>query len=129
MPLTQAERAAGRKFRDGWMGKLAAMDSAVPCSPFIREYRHACLAAAGVSVAVRMREHYETSPEYWVCYCSAVGELGASFPHDDCDGGKVIAPAGLFAFIWNSGRCPHCSLAVRSLGRLVLASERPPEQR
>jgi hypothetical protein len=95
---------------------------------FIREYRHACAKRDGVSVAIQLREHYETSPQYWVCYCSVVAEfVPGSFPHRDCQGGKVITPDGFFAFIWLDGRCPHCRQRVRSQGRLVLASERGPE--
>lgn len=121
MSLTPSERKAGRLFRDGWLTKLAAMPPAVPCSPFIREYRHACPAAGGVSVAVRMREHPERSPEYWVCYCSAVAEQGRNFPHEDCQGGRVVAPEGLFVFTWVEGKCPKCSLTARSLqGRFAL---------
>jgi len=123
MALTKLEKAAGRAFRESWAARLAAKSAAAPCMEFIREYRHACPKRDGVSVAIALREHYETSPKYWVCYCSTVLE----HPHDDCQGGKEVTPAGFFAFIWLDGRCPHCRQRVRSEGRLVLAAERGPQ--
>lgn len=111
MSLTVAEKAAGRAFRDEWLGKLAAMPPAARCSSFIREYRHACDRNNGASVAVRMKEHYELSPMAFV----------GNPPSDPAPG--VFVPEGLFAFIWLDGNCA-CGLTVRSNGRLVLAAQR-----
>lgn len=117
MPLTELEKRAGKVFRALAQGKLTSSfaDGAefAPCDPHIREYRHDCAARGGVSWPLRLKEHTEDSPEYWVCYCSVVAPHGDTFPHDDCQGGKPVARAGLFSFTWTDGHC-KCGLTVRS---------------
>jgi hypothetical protein len=111
--LTADEKAAGRAFRDERLADLAALPPAARCSSFIREYRHSCPRSNGVSVAVRMKEHYELSPSVFI-----------GNPRSE-PGPGVFLPAGLFAFIWLDGTCT-CGLTVRSSGRIVLAAERGP---
>lgn len=127
MPLSPAEKTAGKLFRDAQQARLDVMPEAAPCAPFIREYRHDCPKNGGASTVLRLHERYEESPEYWVCYCSTVAEfVRYVFPHEDCQGGKPITPPGFFGFIWLEGTC-RCGLSVRSgRGRLVLKAARPP---
>lgn len=129
--LTEAERAAARAFRDAQQADLERSHETDPPSivvpPFVRNYRHPCAARGGRSVSFPVPEVYVWSPELWICYCSAVGELGDHFPHDDCDGGKVAAPARRFGFIYKQGHCSACKATARSrAGRLVDASFREP---
>lgn len=128
MSLTKAERVAGRVFRKSQQACLSAMQPAAPCSPYIREYRHSCPKNNGISVAIAMREHYDTSPHYVIYPDGSVIET-IGFALQAGPPGYVIVPPGLFAFIWLAGHCSSCHLAVRSSGRLVLAADRPPERR
>jgi len=137
MGLTDLQKKAGRVFLAARQAELDALNAAEPPGgngdPLHRVDRHGCRARGGASVGITLREHYETSPEYWVCYCGVIEPRGEFrvFPHDDCDGGKVAAAAGLLAWIWKDGRCldPDCGLVLRSTrGRLVLAASRPPRE-
>jgi hypothetical protein len=114
--LTELEKKAGTIFRDSMVARLtAAITPASPCDPHIREYRHDCAARGGTSWPLRLKEHTEVSPEYWVCACGKVEPKGEFrvFPHDDCDGGRLAVPAGRFTFTWLDGHC-KCGIVVRS---------------
>lgn len=133
MPLTAEEKAAGRAFRDARQAVLDARNAADPPGVFVlplwRVVRHECPAANGASVGITLREHCEPSPAYLACYCGAVGAAGGYFPHDDCDGSKVISAAGQFAFMWKEGKCSGsgCGLAVRTRrGRFIVTADRLP---
>ena len=137
--LTDLEKHAGRRWRERSQAALEKSHEDDPPTfvppPWLRHYRHNCELRGGRSTSMELKEKYVLSPELWVCYCSAVGELekdyspdahGCGFPHDDCDGGKVAAVKGRFAFIFKEGRC-GCGATARSrAGRLVDAYERPP---
>ena len=130
--LTDEEKRAGRLFRGQCQEALDQLNADDPphgaVLPFWRVVRHECEDAAGASVGITLREHRLASPPYRVCHCGTVGTDGPDFPHRDCDGGKVVAADGLFAFIWKEGRCAGCGRVVRSkAGRVVLAADRPPE--
>jgi hypothetical protein len=135
MPLSDVEKRAGRAFRDARQAVLDARNEQDPPGVFVlplwRVVRHECPAAGGASTGVILREACEPSPEYWACYCGAVAPLSPEvFPHEDCDGGKVIAVAGQFAFIWKEGKCSGagCGLAARTRrGRFVIAADRLPD--
>lgn len=125
------EKQAGKLFRAQCLADLQALDAPENvsfCPPYVVWYRHECRRRG--TWALFLREHRWTSPEYWVCYCGVVGQLGlGGFPHDDCDGGVVIAPEGMFAFIWREGRCDRCNKVVRSgTGRFCLAEGNPPDK-
>lgn len=130
--LSPAEKQAGRAFRDARQVALDARNAADPPGGVVSVYwrvpRHECPAAGGASIGITLRENYEPSPAYRVCYCGVVAPMSPDFPHHDCDGSKVLAADGLFAFIWKEGRCFGCGLAVRTkVGRFVVAADRPPE--
>lgn len=135
MTLTDLEKQAGRRFRDTRQAVLDELNRGYPAEgladPLLRVVRHQCPARRGASTGIALREHYETSAEYWVCYCGVIAPKGEFrvFPHDDCDGGKLVAAEGLFCFIWKDGRCPDCQLVLRSVtGRFDLPARRPPER-
>jgi hypothetical protein len=128
--LTPTEKKAGKAFREASQLILNDRNRQDPPGQFAvvfhRVVRHNCPAAAGVSTGTVLREHYEESPEYWVCYCGAVSTWSWHFPHWDCQGGKVAVAAGQFAWIWKEGKCSGCGLVVRTkLGRFVIAADRP----
>jgi hypothetical protein len=132
--LTPDEKQAGRLFRDVRQASLDQWNEADPpglrALVYWRVVRHECPAARGGSIGITLREVYEASPEMHQCYCGKVGMTGKNFPHRDCDGSKVISPAGQFAFIWKEGTCSGsgCGLVVRtSKGRFVLGTDRPAE--
>jgi hypothetical protein len=130
--LSPVEKKAGRVFREARQAALDARNAADPPGGFALVYwrvpRHECKAAGGASTGVTLRENYELSPAYRVCYCGVAAPQGPDFPHRDCDGGKVIAADGQFAFIWKEGRCSGCGLVVRTrTGRFVIAADRPPD--
>lgn len=130
--LTSVEKQAGRAFREASQVILSALNESSPpgqlALPLWRVVRHECPVAGGASIGIVLREHYEESPEYWACYCGTVSTWGTHFPHDHCDGGKVVSPAGQFAWIWKEGKCSGCGLAVRTgTGRFVIAADRPPD--
>jgi hypothetical protein len=130
--LSPAEKRAGRAFLANRQADLDARNAADPpggsASVYWRVPHHECTAAGGASKGITLRENYEPSPEYRVCYCGAVAPKGPDFPHHDCDGSKVVAADGQFAFIWKEGRCSGCGLTVRTTaGRFVIAADRPPE--
>jgi|GEM_PF-3364776 len=137
--LTAQERAAGRWFRDQCQLRLDELNRLDPPGspagplyvlPLWRVVRHDCIARAGASAGIALKERRWASPELWACYCSEIGPLvPESFPHRDCDGGKALAAGGLFAFVFREGRCgapAGCGLTARSRqGRVVLASDSP----
>jgi hypothetical protein len=132
--LTPAEKQAGRAFRDARQAGLDARNAASPPGEFAlavwRVFRHECPESSppGGSIGIVLRERYESSPAYGACYCGVTEVFGPEFPHWDCDGSKVYAADGLFAWIWKEGACSGCGLAVRSkTGRVVLAADRPPD--
>lgn len=133
MPLSVAEKRAGRAFRAAAQAVLDVRNEQAPPGVFVlplwRVVRHECLDAGGASIGIVLREHCEESPEYRACYCGTVAPaVPGTFPHWDCDGSKVVSPAGQFAWIWKEGRCSGCGLAVRSgTGRFVIAADRLPE--
>ena len=125
---------AGRAFRDARQRALDVLNLASPPDAYVmtfwRVVRHGCPAARGASIGVTLRERYELSPQYRACYCGQVEEVvvPGSFPHRDCDGSKVVAAAGQFAWIWKEGKCSGCELAVRvRRGFFVIAADRPPD--
>jgi hypothetical protein len=128
--LSPEEKAAGRMFRALCQGGLDAQNQEDPprgfALPYWRVVRHECADADSASIGITLREHSLASPVYRVCYCGTVGTDGVDFPHRDCDGSKVVAADGLFAFMWKEGRCAGCGRVVRSkAGRVVLAADRP----
>jgi hypothetical protein len=135
MSLTDLEKHAGRVFRDSRQAGLDALNASEPpggdADPLLRVVRHPCAARGGASIGIALRQHYQASPELWVCYCGVIEPKGEFrvFPHDDCDGGKIAAADGLLCFIWKDGRCPECRLVLRSArGIIDLAARRPPER-
>jgi hypothetical protein len=116
--LTQAEKVAGRLFRDAQRDALAKLNKEDPpgilAQVFWHVVRHECSARNGISTGITLREVRAGSPDYWICYCSVVGEAAPDFPHRDCQGGRVAAPGGLFAFTWKEGKCSGCGRTVRS---------------
>lgn len=136
MGLTPEQKLAGRAFRDARQHALDVLNAASPpgryALAFWRVVRHECRAAGGVSVGITLRERYELSPEYRACYCGTVAPLDPGyFPHRDCDGGKVISPAGQFAWIWKEGKCSGCELVVRTRKGFFVpcAADRLPDRR
>jgi hypothetical protein len=134
MRLSPAQKQAGRLFRASSQAELDALNAGKPpdgnADPLLRVVRHHCTARRGASRGIALAESYRVSPEYWVCYCGVVALLDPGvFPHRDCDGGVLAAEAGLFCWVWKSGRCPDCELVLRSTEGLVdLAADRPPEK-
>jgi hypothetical protein len=138
MPLTKAEKACGRWWRDEVAQVvLDALNTANPPDvsppPFIRHIRHECPAAGGRSTSFDYAEVYVTSPRLAVCYCSEVQIITAeslrNFPHDDCQGG-VFTEAGRLGWIYHEGKCAGCGFSARSAaGRVVDAQVRLPAGR
>jgi hypothetical protein len=134
MGLSDLEKKAGRVFLAGCQRELDELNAARPpgghALPLWRVVRHQCPSRGGASVGIELHEHYEASPELWVCYCGVIQPfVRYVFPHEDCQGGKPAAAEGLLAFVWKDGRCADCGLVVRSArGQLVLAADRPPER-
>jgi hypothetical protein len=102
--LTEAEKLAGRMFREASCAALEALwerdpaDLTVPV--VVRHYRHLCAAQDGKSVSLEVAEVYQVSPD------------------------------GLFAFVYKDGRCKRCRITARSRDWLFfLAAERPPLRR
>jgi hypothetical protein len=132
MPLSVAEKQAGRAFRDARQAVLDELNERHPprehVLPLWRVVRHECEAARGASIGITLRETCEESPEYLACYCGVTGPVSRYFPHDDCDGAKVIAAAGRFAWAWKEGKCSGCGLVVRTRrGRFIVTADRLPE--
>lgn len=135
MELTDLQKKAGRTWRDQRQGVLDELNEIAPPGagghPLLRVIRHPCEHRGGASVGIELREHYQVSPELWVCACGRVEPKGEfrDFPHDGCDGGKLAAAEGLFCWIWKEGRCNYCGLVLRSLHGLIdLAASRPPDR-
>lgn len=130
MSLTDDEKLAGRCYRDRSQDELTISHETDPPTfappPWLRHYRHNCPLRGDRSTSLELKEVYVLSPELWVCYCSTVEALSDSFPHRDCDGGRVLAEKGRLAFIFKEGKC-GCGATARSrVGRLVDAWDRPP---
>lgn len=130
--LSRAEKLAGRLFRDACREALAGRNAGIRTPTWVRYYRHECEAQRQLSTTIYLAEHYVTSPEYWVCYCSVVGENGYytgghDFPHRDCDGGRKLLEAGFFVFFWKEGKCRACERVLCSSdgGGFAIASQRP----
>jgi hypothetical protein len=135
--LSPDEKAAGRLFRAASQEVLDKRNAEAPPDKlalvFWRVVRHVCPAAGGASIGITLREVYEPSPEYRACYCSKIEatDPDRDFPHRDCEGSRVVAPAGQFAWIWKEGRCSGrgCGLTARArTGRFVIATDRPAER-
>lgn len=129
MALTRDEKLAGRWYRQHCQEALDALNAAEPPAllvpPFGRHFRHECSARGGRSTSFELKENYDPNKDIWVCYCSAIAVHGPSFPHDGCQGGRVLAVAGVIAWIWKEGKCA-CGLTARSkTGFVVDARERP----
>lgn len=89
MPLTPAEREAGRAFRQLRQELLATLNREDPpvvtCSPWSPPFlRHDCRERPGGTLAMPLRELHADSPD------------------------------GRFRFTWLEGRCHHCRLLARS---------------
>jgi len=128
--LTRDEKLAGRWFRQRCQEALDSLNETEPpvllVLPFGRHFRHECSSRGGRSTSFELKEHYDLNPDIWVCYCSMLGEHSGSFPHWDCQGGRVLAASGIIAWIWKEGKCA-CGLTARShAGFVVDARERPP---
>lgn len=137
MPLSKDEKAAGRAFRDARQAILDVLNAESPpgvrALVYWRVVRHECKAQRGASVGITLREHYEESPEYWLCACGRISTWAPpEFPHGDCEGGaRVVLAAGQLAFIWKEGTCSgaECGLTVRTaLGRIVVTADRPADR-
>jgi hypothetical protein len=134
MPLSAVEKQVGRAFRAARQAALDARNEQDPPGvlvlPWWRVIRHLCPAERSVSIGITLREVYETSPLYRACYCGEVAADGPDFPHDGCDGSRVVAAVARFAFIWKEGKCSGsgCGLVARTChGRFVVAADRLPE--
>lgn len=131
MPFTPDEKIAGRWFREQSQAVLDALNNSDPPAllvlPFGRHFRHNCEARGNRSISFETKEQYDTNAgDIWVCSCHAIGNHGSDFPHDDCQGGRVLAVAGTFAWIWKQGKCT-CGLTARSReGYVEDARTRPP---
>lgn len=130
--LTPAEKQAGRFFRGVEQVTLDRLNELSPPHIVVplfcgKHYRHECIARDGRSTSFEVYEIYHYCPELWICYCSAIGQLvPGSFPHRDCDGGKLILGSRRLGFIYREGKCV-CGLVARSAdGRVVDAQARPP---
>ena len=137
MTLTPDEKTAGRLFKAASQAVLDKLNAESPpesirlAMVFWRVVRHVCPEAGDASIGITLRERYAPSPEYRACYCSKIDrtDIDRDFPHRDCDGSKVVARAGLFAWIWKEGRCSGCGLTARTkAGRFVIAADRPAER-
>jgi hypothetical protein len=132
MPLTAEEKQAGRAFRSARQALLDALNKLDPPGVFVlplwRVVRHECPAAGGASIGITLRETCEPSPEYWACRCGVVSTWGPPLAsHAGCEGARVVAAVGRFAFIWKEGKCSGagCGLAVRTrAGRFVVTADR-----
>lgn len=130
MPLTDSQKRAGRLFRASRQAALDKLNTQQPPGKLVltawRVVRHPCPAAGGASTGVTLREHCEPSPEYWVCYCSTIEPFNRYvFPHEDCQGGKMVAAEGQFLFLWKEGHCSGCGLVLRSNSGLTRVSDSP----
>lgn len=129
--LTDLQKQAGRLFVAARQTALDEVNLADPpgldALAVWEVARHDCPLAGGASIGIELRERYEPSPEYWACYCGAVGEfIPHVFPHKDCDGGKTALAPGALVFVWKEGRCP-CGMVARSLrGMHAQAADWPP---
>lgn len=130
MELSQVQKKAGRVFRAARQAALDELNAAVPAGREVltvwRVVRHDCPDAGGASIGITLREHREVSPEYWVCYCGTVEPFDKYvFPHEDCQGGKMVAAEGQFLFLWKEGHCSGCGLVLRSNSGLTRVSDSP----
>lgn len=137
MTLTPQERLAGRWFRDQCQLALDKLNRLAPpglpgqplwALPLWRVIRHDCIARLGASTGIALKERTWASPELWICYCGEIGPLvPESFPHRDCDGGKVLSAGGRFAFVFKEGKCAPvgCGLTARSRQGRVVVSDSP----
>jgi hypothetical protein len=110
MTLTSLQKAAGRRFRAVAQFTLDQGFHTHPPDYTVPHYlgviRHPCAGRDDRSTGLVVREVYQTSP--------ADGDI----------------PAGLFAFTYRAGKCPHCGATARSrTGRVVIAADRPPLHR
>lgn len=117
MPLSCAEKIAGRQFRDAAQAKLLATfdgeKAPTYTAPnFLGIYRHNCPARQGRSTGLVLDEIYTPSPE-----CDIFTD----------DGSREWVAPGRFGFIYREGRCRGCGQTARSkAGRLVDGWVRPP---
>jgi len=132
--LTDLEKKAGRVFVAARQEALDEINRAEPpgidALPVWEVVRHDCPLAGGASTGIELREHRETSPLYWACYCSVIEPfVQYVFPHDDCQGGKEALAEGALAFVWKEGRC-RCGMLARSMrGMHAEAADWPPGRR
>lgn len=134
MPLTHAEKNAGRWWRAQQEQALEERAQAVPgvlrLPVHVVHARHECPALDGKNLSFEHAEVYARNPRIGVCYCSVIkevpDELLGSFPHEDCAGGAVLR-AGTIAFVYRDGQCKHCGLhAISHSGFIVECASRPP---
>jgi hypothetical protein len=130
MTLDPVQKKAGRAFRAARQAVLDALNGREPPGQPVLVYwrvvRHECPEAGGASTCVTLREHREESPEYWVCYCGTVEPFNRYvFPHEDCQGGKMVTAEGQFTFTWKEGHCSGCGLALRSQAGIFAVSDHP----
>ena len=101
--LNSDEKTAGRLFRAASQEALDKLNKASPPDQLSlvqwRVVRHVCPDEGDASIGITLREHYEPSPEYRVCYCGVKGPADREFPHRACDGSKVLSRGGRFAWI------------------------------
>jgi hypothetical protein len=130
MPLTDSQKKAGRAFRAERQFLLDERNKREPPWRYVltawRVVRHPCEAAGGASIGITLREHCEESPEYWICYCGTLEPFHLYvFPHEDCQGGKMVTAGGQFTFLWKEGRCSGCGLVLRSRKGMTGVSDSP----
>lgn len=139
MPLTPAEKAAARSFRDDAQARLDQLNRTYPpdftVPHFLASLRHECWGRDRTA-ALDLREIYQTSPDFevlgsdtsWLVLPREVVSV-VDWPQG-IEGGHVTVAAGRFGFFYREGVCRDCGSSARSdRGRLVLAEERPPLRR
>lgn len=122
MPLTLAERTAGRVFRGHRQALLATLNREDPpvvlCSPWSPPFlRHDCRERPGGTLAMPLREVFVSSPSYVVGRDGDVpGEPLVAWPGCAATAPPftVIVPASRFRFTYLAGRCHHCQALARS---------------
>jgi hypothetical protein len=126
--LSQAEKLAGRAFRDAQQEVLDQLNAAEPPDltppPHVHHYRHACAARGGQSVSFEMYETYILSPAMLVTGRKVweIQDIDATPENPE----HVIVPLGRLAFIYREGRCGGCKVLGRTRAWVADASERPP---
>lgn len=109
MPLSPAERAAGKRFRTEQAEALKQLNAESPpsarCSPYSPPwFRHPCPPHGTGTYAMPLKTRAVYSPEYVV--------------------DNVFTPPGRFLFSYLEGDCRSCGFTVRSgTGYLIVSEE------